>query len=363
MTQHTLWVLNRQKFLESSGVVWWSSDFGLTGQETAKGRGAWADSLQCAFADRVSEHEVNLVLFHPYSSIISSFFASTSLPPGAYTCEGCHYILDVDGEFYIEEDEEEEWFSKGQTPARADRYYWSADKFEQVQVRLAQLVSELILHFIEPKPSQSEPPLPELPSSFITTSIKSLLEESESEHKSSEHNFPISPKHPTPEQPESIMSQDLANLMQRLIQSQTKLQTIVVHTVSNQQFKTVSKLFNYDGQHGDNTRRFLAAFNLYADLVLAFKTDYKKKITLAIFFLERDAAVWTIFYFELIHEFSATDTSNEFERTFKFRFEITNTTADVKDALQRLYQGRSMVETYTATFKQYGSHTGYSNQD
>lgn len=166
------------------------------------------------------------------------------------------------------------------------------------------------------------------------------------------------------------MSQDLAQLMQLLVTSQTQLQTIVANMASNQQSKTVAKPSNYDGKRGDDARRFLAAFNLYADSVPALKAEYKKKITSAISFLEGDAAVWATPYSELIHE-SATDSNvaypfdtwAEFESTFKSRFETTDATADAKDALHRLYQGRSTVGTYAATFKQYGSRTGYSDQD
>jgi hypothetical protein len=99
--------------------------------------------------------------------------------------------------------------------------------------------------------------------------------------------------------------------------------------------------------------------------------DYKKRITSAISFLEGDAAIWATPFSEAIHASSAQNSNvaypfaawADFEVAFKNRFETTDATTDAKETLRRLYQGKSTVGQYAATFKQYSTRTGYSPED
>lgn len=175
---------------------------------------------------------------------------------------------------------------------------------------------------------------------------------------------------PIPE-PEPIMSAELATALRALADNQTGLQNALTHLLNqSSSAKGVAKPSNYDGKRGDDARRFLAAFNLYADNIRGLD-DYKKRITSAISFLEGDAAIWATPFSEAIHASSAQNSTvaypfaawADFEVAFKNRFETTDAITDAKEMLRRLYQGKSTVGHYAATFKQYSTRTGYSQED
>lgn len=190
-------------------------------------------------------------------------------------------------------------------------------------------------------------------------------EDSASEHSEHSEHEPIIPE------PEPTMSADLAQALHALVQNQQGLQTALTSLLSQSgNAKGVAKPSNYDGKRGDDARRFLAAFNLYADNIPSL-SDYKKRITSAISFLEGDAAIWATPFSEAIHASIAPNSIvaypfvawADFEAAFKNRFETTDATTDAKEMLRRLYQGKSTVGQYAATFKQYSTRTGYSEVD
>ncbi|GAW02077.1 hypothetical protein LENED_003707 [Lentinula edodes] len=163
--------------------------------------------------------------------------------------------------------------------------------------------------------------------------------------------------------PEEDMSsaQDVRDAITELTKNQAKLQDVVSELVSGlSTTKSVGKPQNYNGKRGEDARRFLAAFELWANSIPALSTDRKKKITSAITYLEGDAAIWATPISETINRSSITgsgvpfpyDTWEEFVTAFKTRFETTDASADAKQLLKRLYQNRTTVGTYASTFQQ-----------
>jgi hypothetical protein len=182
---------------------------------------------------------------------------------------------------------------------------------------------------------------------------------------------------PIPNPQSTIMAQPLSNVaLQNLIgdlaTNQTALQTALTSIVQSLNTnKGVSKPQNYDGKRSDDARRFLAAFELWADGIPALASDDQKRIKSAISFLEGDAAIWATPISENISQVAnkvanvalAYPTWTGFRDAFKGRFETVDAVIDAKQALKYLWQGKNTVAAYTATFKQYASRTGYSDRD
>lgn len=167
-------------------------------------------------------------------------------------------------------------------------------------------------------------------------------------------------------------AQDVRDAITELTKNQAKLQDVVSELVSGlSTTKSVGKPQNYNGKRGEDARRFLAAFELWANSIPALSMDRKKKITSAITYLEGDAAIWATPISETINRSSITgsgvafpyDTWEEFVTAFKTHFETTDASADAKQPLKRLYQNRTTVGTYASTFQQYADCTGYSDKD
>lgn len=165
------------------------------------------------------------------------------------------------------------------------------------------------------------------------------------------------------------LPQDLIAALGSLVNNQNNLQntlSALVNTISTN--KNVAKPQNYDGKQGEEARRFLASFELYANSIPALN-DHKKKITSAISFLVEDAALWATTISEAINDYHSSGTKfpyqdwEEFTEAFRARFETADAEVDAKEILKHLYQGRNTVAKYAATFKQYSERTGYSDKD
>lgn len=97
----------------------------------------------------------------------------------------------------------------------------------------------------------------------------------------------------------------MMNAIQALASSQKDLQDTIAAITQNsvKSTKPLSKPQLYDGQRGDDTRRFMAAFKLWANGNVVAQTPPNKKpiIESALTFLEKDAVVWATPYTEAIN--------------------------------------------------------------
>lgn len=165
------------------------------------------------------------------------------------------------------------------------------------------------------------------------------------------------------------MSVDLANAIHQLVTNQTQLSQAITNLATHTG-KSISKPAAYNGMRGDDARRFMAAFELYANTIPSLSTDYQKRITAAISLLEGDAAIWATPYTEAINKSTVAGGTGQypfaswtaFKSAFTERFETTDATTDAKDALKALWQNNNSVAWYAATFKQYADRTGYSEK-
>ncbi|KAF5379267.1 hypothetical protein D9757_010703 [Collybiopsis confluens] len=134
----------------------------------------------------------------------------------------------------------------------------------------------------------------------------------------------------------------------------------VVTSMNNN--KGVSKPHNNNGVGSKDTRRFLAAFEVWAQGIPNLRAlTGTKPVKSVISFLKGDAAIWAT---PIAKNISVHTSSNSiplmypnwanFRSAFIARFE----TAD-----PALYQGKSSVASYAATFKQYSDRTGYLDTD
>ena len=141
----------------------------------------------------------------------------------------------------------------------------------------------------------------------------------------------------------------------------------------------IQKPTPYNGKSSPDARRFLAAFHLYAgeagsklndrrtptpDNPSPWAANHQKWIKTALSFLQDDAAVWATPYIEkLVNGEPAFNTWQEFCTAFRLRFETQDESADAKEALRKLYQGKLSVPEYVARFREVMSRTGYSDGD
>jgi len=173
-----------------------------------------------------------------------------------------------------------------------------------------------------------------------------------------------------PHSPPSPMEQ-LADAMTHLAEiSALHLATSVSKTSS------VMKPVPFKGESGDDARRFLAGFTLWAMAqgtgmnvvdhqgVAVRRRDFEW-IRAVLSFMESDAAVWASPAMEQFAEGRIPFGGNWelFQDEFKARFEAVDEAIDAKEKLRALYQGLSSVPEYTARFKQLMARTRYSLAD
>jgi hypothetical protein len=173
-----------------------------------------------------------------------------------------------------------------------------------------------------------------------------------------------------PPAPPTPMEQ-LADAMAHLAEiSALHLATSVSKTSS------VMKPVPFKGESGDDARRFLAGFHLWAmtqgtgmNVVdhqgVAVRRRDLEWIRAVLSFMESDAAVWASPAMEQFAEGRIPFGGNWglFQDEFKARFEAVDEAIDAKEKLRALYQGLSSVPEYTAHFKQLMTRTRYSSAD
>ncbi|KAF5382319.1 hypothetical protein D9757_008484 [Collybiopsis confluens] len=179
---------------------------------------------------------------------------------------------------------------------------------------------------------------------------------------------PNPPIQPDPEMAQ-ISGQDVLRAINNLATNQATLQQIVQDVVTSMNNnKGVSKPHNYNGVGSEDARRFLAAFEVWAQGVPNLRSlTGNEPVKSAISFLEGDAAIWAT---PIAENISAHTSNNnvpltypnwaDFRAAFVARFETADPVTDAKSMLNALYQGRNSVASYAATFKQYSDRTGYS---
>jgi hypothetical protein len=139
---------------------------------------------------------------------------------------------------------------------------------------------------------------------------------------------------------------------------------------------SVMKPVPFKGQSGDDARRFLAGFTLWAmtqgtgmNVIdhqgVAVRRRDLEWIRAVLSFMEDDAAVWASPAMEQFAEARIPFGGNWglFQDEFKARFEAVDEVIDAKEKLRALYQGASSVPEYTAQFKQLMARTRYSSAD
>ncbi|KAF5385448.1 hypothetical protein D9757_005320 [Collybiopsis confluens] len=182
---------------------------------------------------------------------------------------------------------------------------------------------------------------------------------------------PNSPIQPDPEMAQ-ISGQDVLRALNNLATNQAALQRVVTDVVTSMNNnKGVSKPHNYNGIGSEDARRFLAAFEVWAQGIPNLRAlTGNKPVKSAISFLEGDAAIWAT---PIAENISAHTSNNnvpltypdwaDFRAAFTARFETADPVTDAKNMLKALYQGKNSVAAYAATFKQYSERTGYSDTD
>ena len=140
--------------------------------------------------------------------------------------------------------------------------------------------------------------------------------------------------------------------------------------------KVVMRPTPYAGTGGDDARRFLAAFTMWAmaqgsslNVIdgqgnLMDRRD-GKWIRAALSFLVDDAAVWAAPAMEVFTD-GLVPFDNHWEgfrQQFKAHFEMADEAVDAKEKLQLLFQETSSIPEYAARFKQAMVRTGYSVAD
>ncbi|KAF5369617.1 hypothetical protein D9757_010444 [Collybiopsis confluens] len=180
------------------------------------------------------------------------------------------------------------------------------------------------------------------------------------------------PNPPIQPNPAMATGQDVLNALNTLATNQTALQQVVTDLVTNMNSnKGVSKPHNYNGIGSEDARRFLAAFEVWAQGIPRIRTlAGHEPVKSAISFLEGEAAIWATPIAENISAHTSNNnvaltypTWADFKAAFIARFETADPVTDAKTMLKTLYQGKNSVASYAATFKQYSGRTGYSDVD
>ncbi|KAF5392585.1 hypothetical protein D9757_002098 [Collybiopsis confluens] len=203
---------------------------------------------------------------------------------------------------------------------------------------------------------------------LIPTRAESVPEPLELEPHADTSQSELTPPPNPPIQPNPAMAtgQDVLNALNNLAINQAALQQVVIDLVTNMNSnKGISKPHNYNGIGSKDARRFLAAFEVWAQGIPNLRAlTGNEPVKSAISFLEGDAATWAT----PIAENISAHTSNrnvpltypnwaDFRAAFTARFETADPVTDAKK------HGKNSVAAYTATFKQYSERTGYSDTD
>ncbi|KAF5364403.1 hypothetical protein D9757_011914 [Collybiopsis confluens] len=172
---------------------------------------------------------------------------------------------------------------------------------------------------------------------------------------------PNPPIQPDPEMAQ-ISGQDVLRAINDLATNQATLQQIVQDVVTSMNNnKGVSKPHNYNGVGSEDARRFLAAFEVWAQGVpnLRSLTGNEPEMLLSGPPHRRKHQRTHIQQQRPLTYPNWAD----FRAAFVARFETADPVTDAKSMLKALYQGRNSVASYAATFKQYSDRTGYSDVD
>lgn len=251
-------------------------------------------------------------------------------------CDGQSHAFDIDKEednYWSEE--AQDWYNCPKTPCPNRYTYGPEDLYDA--------------SWVTPHPDQVPPP--------ASTPVMSA---------------PQPPPTPQQQPPDPI---------QMLIASMNQLQQAMTQVVTNQHQhtpelkNTVQTPAPFKGTSSADARRFLAAFTLYAmsagramnsvDAVGRYVARHDAWIRTALSFLQDEVALWATPYMEQVALGQSPFGNNwgTFTAAFKSRFETTDETADAKEALRKLEQGRSTVAEYLAKFKELMGRTGYGAVD
>ncbi|EPS99851.1 hypothetical protein FOMPIDRAFT_85647 [Fomitopsis schrenkii] len=153
----------------------------------------------------------------------------------------------------------------------------------------------------------------------------------------------------------------IAALTTAATETQTALQTLLncpALKLGNDK-SLIQKLSLYNGKSSPDAHHFIAAFTLYAQesgtklnhtitvgTETKWRSDDHEWIKTALSFLQDEAAVWATPHIEKMVTDQTQDKS-----------------ADTKEALRKLYQGKLSVPEYVARFREVMARTGYSDSD
>jgi len=169
-----------------------------------------------------------------------------------------------------------------------------------------------------------------------------------------------------------------ANPMEILAEAMAHLAHIsTLHLATNvSRASSVMRPTPFRGESGDDARRFLAAFTMWAmaqgtgmnvvdEQGNAVGRRNVEWIRAALSFMQDDAAIWAAPAMEQFAAGTVPFGSDwaRFHAEFKARFETVDEAVDAKEKLRTLWQNESSVPEYAARFKQLMARTGYSPAD
>ncbi len=199
-----------------------------------------------------------------------------------------------------------------------------------------------------------------------------------------------------PVQPAGLTQADVLNLLGQLgthinnvattVQGLTNSVTAFVHTQSASHTKdiaVVEKPTSFKGKGSESARLFRNAFYVWAlhnaksfyirDVNGNFQLDVnghrmlnaRKMITSALSFMSDDAAIWARPHIETLAQNKAAfnDSWDEFLKQFKAKFEPIDATADAKNKILALKQGKQTFASLISEFETWSDRTGWSPHD
>ena len=175
------------------------------------------------------------------------------------------------------------------------------------------------------------------------------------------------PVQPAPPNPMDLLTEAIANL--------TAVSTLhLANNVSGA--KIVMRPSPFGGEGGEDARRFLAGFTMWAmaqgtglNVVDAQGNPIGRRdgewIRAALSLMENEAAIWAAPAMEVFEggQIPFGGVWEIFRTQFRARFETVNEVVDTKEKLRLLWQDQSTVPEYAAQFKQVMGRTGYSVAD
>ena len=175
------------------------------------------------------------------------------------------------------------------------------------------------------------------------------------------------PAQPAPPNPIDQLTEAVANFVA----------VSTLHLASNASgAKTVMRPSPFGGGGGDDARRFLASFTMWAmaqgaglNVVGAQGELISRRdgewIRVALSLLQEEAAIWAAPAMEVFEggHIPFGGMWENFRMQFRARFETANEMVDAKEKLRLLWQDQSSVPEYAAQFKQVMGRTGYSEAD